>query len=136
MTLGEARARLPAPLLAHYLGLTPLPPGADDSWLLVIDRAVRSGLLVESALRWNDVTASVRYERASKDELIAAPDPRHSTAYRIAKAELGLLYGAGRVGVLQFAMGATASTHWIAPELEEVYGSARRTYTVFTRVGL
>jgi hypothetical protein len=136
MTLGEARARLPAPLLAHYLGLTPPPPDADDAWLLLIDEAVRSGILVESALRWGDLTASVRYERASKDELIAAPDPRHSTAYRIAKAEVGMLYDVGRMGVLSVAAGATASTHWIAPELEEVYGSARRSYTVFARVGL
>jgi len=79
MTLGDARAKLPAPLLGHYLGLTPLPPGADDSWLLVIDKAVRSGSLAESALRFGGTNVFARFERTLKDELIRAR-PTHDTA--------------------------------------------------------
>jgi hypothetical protein len=99
----------------------------------VIEEAVRSGGLVETALRLSEATTFLRYERAFKDELIAAPDARHSTAYRISKAEMGLMLAGARAGPLKLAVGATASAHWIPADLEEIYGSARWSYTVFSR---
>lgn len=134
MTLAEARARLPAPLLAHYLGLAPLPPGADDTLLLLIDKRVRSGTLAETALRWGRITTFARYEGLLKDELFAPPDPRHSTAYRLTKIEAGAAYEAGRRGRLTLRVGGSASAHRLPVELTPLYGARPVGYTLYTRL--
>jgi hypothetical protein len=136
ITLAEARARLSPPLLAHYLGLAPLPPGADDTLLLLFDKRVQSAVLVETALTWGGTSVFARYEGARKDELVPPPDLRHSQLFRIAKLEVGFARELETVGALRFGLGAAASVHWIPDELAVEYGSARRSYTLFTRVEL
>jgi hypothetical protein len=134
ISLGEARARLPAPLLAHYLGLAPLPPGADDSLLLLFDTKVQSGTLAESALRWRGSTLFARYERALKDELYPPPDARHSNFYRVSRAEVGAVQRAVARGGVTLALGASAAVHWIPADLESLYGDQPPSWTAFARV--
>lgn len=132
ITLAEARARLPAPLLAHYLGLTPLPPGSDDSLVLLFDKRVQSGLLAETSLTRDRVTGFARWERASKDELVPPPDARHSTFYRVQRAEVGAVVETAAVGAVTLSLGASASLHSLPAALDEFYGDPGPSWTVFT----
>jgi len=135
ITLREARARLSAPLLAHYLGAAPLPPGADDALLLLFDKRVQSGLLAETSLGWDRVTGFVRWERALKDELVPPPDLRHSTFYRVQRTEVGAVLQAADVGAVKLSIGASASLHSLPAELVEFYGDPAPSWTTFATVG-
>jgi hypothetical protein len=135
MSLGEARARLPAPLLGHYLTLGSLPPGADDSLLLLFEGRVQSGMLVESSLGWRRTTGFTRLEWATKDELFPATDLRHSESFRVAKWDLGLVQDI-MFGALDMGVGASASVHFVPDPLEAEYGSRPVSFMVFTRARL
>jgi hypothetical protein len=134
--LGEARARLSPPLLAHYLGLAPLPPGADDDLLLLFEKRVQSASLVETTLAWEATSVFARFERARKDELFPPPDLRHSQFFAVSKLEVGFAREMAAAGVFRFGLGAAASVHWLPSELAAAYGSGLRSYTLFTRVEL
>jgi hypothetical protein len=137
MTIAEARARLSGPLLQHYLGVAQLPPGAEDSLLLLFDKRTQSALLVESALEWRGATLFWRYERARKDELFPPPDLRHSTPYWVEKLELGVAGELVTAAGVRMGVGLTASAHWVPGELASAYGGAApKSYMLFTRIGL
>jgi hypothetical protein len=136
MTIAEARARLSGPLLEHYLGVAQLPPGAEDSLLLLFDKRTQSALLVESALQWRGASLFARYERARKDELFPPPDPRHSTPYRVEKLDVGVAGEIVMAAGVRIGIGATASAHWVPSELASTYGAAPKSYMLFTRIGL
>lgn len=133
MTLGEARTRLPGPLFDHYVGSATLPPGADDSLLLLFERRLQSALLVESAYEHGSVTAFARFERTVKDELFPPSDDRHSTAFSIGKAEFGGLVRAP-LGVLKLSLGGAVALHWLATEVEELYGSSPKSAMAFAQL--
>ena len=134
MTLGEARERLPGPLFDHYVGSSPLPPGADDSLLLLFERRVQAALLVESAWSTGPVTAFARWERAEKDELYPPTDMRHSTFFAVSKAGLGAVVDVRTWDGLKLGLGATGSLHWFDDQLEELYGSRPRSGMIYLRV--
>jgi hypothetical protein len=135
MSLGEARVRLPGPLFDHFVSTSPLPPGADDSLLLLFPRRVQAAALVESALRWRGTTGFVRWERTRKDELYAAPDLRHSTFYDVSKIDLGISQDVS-LGALRIGLGGTIALHGVPDDLVEAYGSSPASYTLFGRLAL
>ena len=136
MTLGEARARLPAPLLNHYLSVGSLPPGADDSLRLLFERRTQSAVLLESALEWGPTTGFFRYESARKDELFPASDLRHSDLFTVRKLNVGLIRDFALAGPLVLGIGGTTSVHLIPAALEAEYGNRPISYMLFTRVKL
>jgi hypothetical protein len=136
ISLGEARARLPGPLLSHYLNVGSLPPNADDTLLLRLARRDQAAWLIETAARWRGSTGFMRYERAMKDELFALPDLRHSTSYRVEKLDFGIVQDVVGVGPLGVGLGASASVHFIADELVSEYGDGLWSSMLFLRVML
>lgn len=136
MTLGEARARLPAPLLNHYLSLSSLPPGADDSLMLLFEGRVQSSVLLESSFRWRGTSAFARLEWATKDELFPATDLRHSTPFRVAKWDAGVVRDFSVGGVMDLGIGASVSVHSVADALSAEYGRQPVSLLVFTRARL
>lgn len=122
MSLGEARDRLPGPLFDHYVDPGSLPPGSDDSLLLLFERRVQSALLAESAYRIGGTTLFTRYEHASKDELFPPIDVRHSSFFTVRKVTLG-----GVVDLFDFwssgwSLGASGSAHLLPAALHAAYG--------------
>lgn len=136
MSLGEARARLPAPILDHYLSVGPLPPGADDTLLLLFERRTQSAVLLESALQWGRTTGFFRYESARKDELFPPTDLRHSELFTVRKVNVGLLRDFDLGGNLDLGIGGTASLHSVPGALRAEYGNRPISYMLFTRVKL
>lgn len=136
MTLAEARARLPGPLLDHYLGLSELPPDADDSLRLLFEQRTQSGLLVESTLRTRSSSVFARYESVQKDELYPAPDPRHSDFFDVRKISLGIVRDLATAGDFALGIGGTASLHFVPAGLATAYGDGLAAYMLFARVGL
>ncbi|MEM7414278.1 MAG: hypothetical protein AAF389_02210 [Gemmatimonadota bacterium] len=136
MTLGEARERLPGPLFDHYVGSSPLPPGATDDLLLLFERRVQSAWLVESSVAVGPVIAFGRYEAASKDELFEPSDPRHSSVFGVTKLEIGGVVDVELREGLVIGIGGTWAAHGIDSELEELYGAAPKSSMVFGRIVL
>lgn len=134
MTLGEARRRLPGPLFDHYVGSSPLPPGATDDLLLLFERRVQSAWLLESAWSVGSVVAFGRYESASKDELFDPSDDRHSTFFEVSKVEVGGVFDVQIREGLVLGVGVTWAAHGIDSELEELYGATPKSSMVFGRM--
>jgi len=136
MTIAEARTRLSPPLLEHYLGVAQLPPGAEDSLLLLFDKRTQSAVLAESTLSWGRARVFARLERARKDELFPPPDLRHSTPYWVSKLDGGLVGEVASAGGVRMALGASASVYWLPDDLAAAYGDASRAWMLFARIDL
>jgi hypothetical protein len=133
LTLGEARARLPQPILDHYLGTASLPPDADATLLLLLPKRSQAAVLVESSIAVHGTTVFTRYERVSKDELIRLPDPRHSTTYPVGKLDIGFAQDLPLFSIPTLSVGGSASLHFVDGDLASVYGSSPRSFMVFAR---
>lgn len=136
MTLGEARERLPGPLFDHYVGVGGLPPGADDSLLLLFERRVQSALLAETTYRRGEVGVFGRFERASKDELFPPTDLRHSDFFTVSSVTLGGLVDVATRWETTLSVGASGSAHLLPGTLEAAYGDRPIGAMVYLRLAL
>lgn len=122
MSLGEARDRLPGPLFDHYVELGSLPPGADDSLLLLFERRVQSAFLAESTYRTGAASLFMRFEHASKDELFPPTDVRHSSFFAVKKVTLGGVVDMFDRWSSTVSIGLSGSAHLLPDALDPAYG--------------
>lgn len=78
-----------------------------------------------------------RVEQVSNDELFPDPaDPRHDRAFHVAKAEAGYAYRVRLAGPLGLALGGTVAAYAKPAALDNVYGKAPVSWTLFSKLVL
>jgi hypothetical protein len=95
------------------------------------------GFLLESTVNFrNTHTVFARAERVDKDELFAAPDPRHGISLTVNKASLGYIYDFPEWYHLRWGIGGLGSIHVLPASLDKVYGDTPLSFMLFARVKL
>jgi hypothetical protein len=80
--------------------------------------------LLESAVRLSrSHTVFGRAERADKNELFLAGDPRADEKFRVGKLTLGYVYDLPRDGHFKLGVGGLVSRYRLPAELSSVYGN-------------
>ena len=96
--------------------------------------AATETVLLESAIRFAAThTFFGRGERAEKNELFPAADPRAEEKFRVGKLSLGYLYDFPREGHYRIGIGGLVSRYALPGELESVYGSPT-SFMLFARL--
>jgi hypothetical protein len=92
-------------------------------------------LLLESAVQFASThTFFGRVERADKNELFVAPDPRDHQRFRVGKLSLGYLYDFPALGHFKAGVGGLVSKYDLPAELHSTYGSSPTSYLLFLRI--
>jgi uncharacterized cupredoxin-like copper-binding protein len=92
--------------------------------------------LAESAMRFARThTVFARAERADKNELFPADDPRADEKFRVGKLSVGYIYDLPRESRFRIGVGGLVSRYSIPAELEPLYGHPT-SFMLFARVKL
>ncbi|MFQ5473142.1 MAG: hypothetical protein ACE5FA_09700 [Dehalococcoidia bacterium] len=134
--LSQARATFPPAILAHFLAQQPPQGVPEDSLSLFFPARAQSAILVESAIQRRQTSVFARFEWARKDELFGPADVRHSRLFGVSKASLGGIVELPARAPVRIGFGAVGSVHFVAGDLQNIYGSLPASLLVFGRVRL
>src|SRR5437879_8169107 len=99
--------------------------------------ATLDAALLESALTLGDRhTLAGRIERARKDELFEAPDPRAGVPFTVGKASLSYRYDFWRTAHLGVGAGALGSVAFVPEAIRDAYGERPLSGMLFARARL